>query len=766
MKKNILLLLTALMMIFIVNAFQIEAKAAPQINLTVQSGIDGIQQSGKNLPIVVKIVNSGEEFKGDVLINAGYTTENAHGLVKSVHLNPGEEKTIRFLAQNFTTQEGPSKIRLFEGTVKDGTEISYSGNGTIPNPKVDEYQPIILSLNYTKKQIDALTLEMTEQESFFYKNSNNFNAPTDARYLDAISLLMVQDDVLMKWSGEQQDALLEWIKQGGKLYLQGDAKVPQNLDAYLPLKITSEKETLSSNDVNEFLGTNNSDALVLNKAALNQSANILLGNSESLLLGEMPVGSGSIIQANTTDNLLATTTFLDSTVSQLQQDEEHGFEESSLSTSNATFPDFYFSAIILMITLLVYVVLIAPLLYVVLKKKDKREYAWWIIPSGAIITSLGIFFVSSSGRLTQSMVQQSSVTVINDSQANTIFSQSVLTNKAGDFTVSAPADVYLSRTINQSKTNQFYKNAILKQTKETSALELENIRYWDVATINGEKIVDEFGQMDTNLKISKGYLTGEVTNELPYDLKDVEVWSASNKYKIGSIKKNETITVNEKVEEQFLKQPTRNDYESIEPPSNKKELKTYQRESILYVGFDLISEKEQPVIVGWMDKDLIGATYQNLKIEQTNNSLVVQNFVPGVEIESQFEVKDDSFSPSVTDIDESSYSEVSSELNEWYFDKGNYYIDYKIPAAIPLDEVKWTELQFRYTPTATTAMQIYNYEQKKFEDLQEKQTTFKENSADYISQTGQIRIKVKKKDAADGTVRKPMLQLKGAKLND
>lgn len=766
MKKNILLLLTALMMIFIVNAFQIEAKAAPQINLKVESGIDGIQQFGKNLPIDVKLVNNGSDFKGELLINAGYTSENAHALVKSVQLKSGEEKTIRLLAQKFTTQEGPSKIRLFEGTVKDGTEISYSGNGTIPTPEVDESQPIILSLNYTKMQIDALTLEMTEQDNFFYKNSNDFNAPTDARYLDAISLLMVQDDVLMKWSVEQQDALLEWIKQGGKLYVEGNAEIPGNLKSYLPFKITAEKQTLSSSDVNGFLGTKNNDALILNKATLNQSANILLGNTQSLLVGEMPVGSGSIIQANGTDELLAVTLFLNSIEGQLQKDQEYAFEEARLSTSNATFPDFYFSAIILMITLLVYVVLIAPLLYVILKKKDKREYAWWIIPAGAIITSLGIFFVSSSGRLTQSMVQQSSVTVLNDSQANTIFSQSVLTNKAGDFTVSAPADVYLSRTSNESKTNQYYKNAILKQTKETSALELQNLRYWDVATINGEKTVDKFGQIEADLIISKGYLTGEITNELPYDLEDVEVWSASNKYKIGSIKKNETITVNEKVKEQFLKQPTQNEYESLEPPSNKKELKTYQRESILYVGFDLISEKEQPVIVGWMDKDLVGATYQNLKIEQTNNSLVIQNFVPGVEIDSQFEVKEDSFSPNVTDVDNSGYSETSSDLNDWYFDVGNYYIDYKIPAAIPLDKVKWTELQFRYTPTATTAMQIYNYEQKKFEPLKDKQTTFKENSGDYISQNGQIRIKVIKKEAVDGTVRKPMLQLKGAKLND
>lgn len=766
MKKNILLLLTALMMLFIVNAFQIEAKAAPQINLTVESGIDDIQKSGKNLPIVVKLVNNGEEFKGDLLINTGYTTENAHGLVKTVHLKSGEAKTIRFLAQKFTTQDGASEIRLFEGDIKDGKTVAYSGDGKIPKPKVDDFQPVVLSLDHTKKQIDALTLEMTEQDSFFYKNSNDFIAPTDARYLDAISLMMVQDDVLMKWSGEQQDALLEWIKQGGKLYVQGNAQVPQNIETYLPMKITEEKTTLTSEAVNEFLGTNNNDALILNKATLNQSANILLGNTENLLLGEMLVGSGSIIQANSNDELMGVTTFLNSVVGQLQMEEENFTEETGLSTSNATFPDFYFSAIILISTLLVYIVVIAPLLYVVLKKKDKREYAWWIIPSGAIITSLGIFFVSSSGRLTQSMVQQSSVTVINDSQANTIFSQSVLTNKAGDFTVSTPADVYLSRTSNENKTNQFYKNAILKQTKETSTLELENIRYWDVATINGEKSVDKFGQIDTNLIISKGYLTGEITNELPYDLKDVEVWSASNKYKIGSIKKNETITVNEKVKEQFLKQPTRDDYDYLEAPSNKKELKSYQRKSILNAGFDLISEKEQPVVVGWMDKDLIGATYQNLKTEQTNNSLVIQNFVPGVEIDSQFEVKDDSFSPYVTDGDTVGYSEASSELNDWYFDKGNYFIDYKIPAAIPLDKVKWTELQYRYTPTATTAMQIYNYEQKKFEPLKDKQTTFKENSGDYISQTGQIRIKVIKKDAVDGTVRKPMLQLKGAKSND
>src|SRR5690606_1497116 len=45
-----------------------------------------------------------------------------------------------------------------------------------------------------------------------------------------------------------------------------------------------------------------------------------------------------------------------------------------------------------------YIVIVAPVMYIVLKKLDKREYAWWTIPTVAIITVMLVVFIGSADK--------------------------------------------------------------------------------------------------------------------------------------------------------------------------------------------------------------------------------------------------------------------------------------------------------------------------------------------------------------------------------
>ena len=46
-----------------------------------------------------------------------------------------------------------------------------------------------------------------------------------------------------------------------------------------------------------------------------------------------------------------------------------------------------------------YIVIAAPILYIFLKKKDKREWMWWIVPSLAVIFSIGVYSLGSDSRV-------------------------------------------------------------------------------------------------------------------------------------------------------------------------------------------------------------------------------------------------------------------------------------------------------------------------------------------------------------------------------
>src|SRR5699024_2375253 len=79
-------------------------------------------------------------------------------------------------------------------------------------------------------------------------------------------------------------------------------------------------------------------------------------------------------------------------------------------------------------------IIIGPILYFVLRKFDKREYAWGLIPVIALVTAVAIFFIGGKDRLVKPQIQQLALFRVNNDQSVTgVYSNSLLTNKAGDY---------------------------------------------------------------------------------------------------------------------------------------------------------------------------------------------------------------------------------------------------------------------------------------------------------------------------------------------
>lgn len=770
-KKKIVIAFT-LVICFLLNVFNMEVKAAPQIKITVQTGIENIQQEGKNLPITIVLENSGDDFRGDVVVNTGYSSKGGHALVKTVNLAKGESETVRFLAEKYTHGEGKNKVLLYKGSYEDGKEMTYSGSGVIEEPTISEEKAAVLSLDYSKKEIDSLTILAAENHDIVYKNKNGFNAPTDARYLDSIAIMMVKNETLTTWTEEQQQVLLEWVKNGGVLYIQGKAAVPEFMEKNLPFNLTEEEKAISTSQLSSYLKTVDIEAGIISYGVTrNEGSEIILGDSSQPLLGKMAVGAGEIIQGNFKNwpveqgqaSAIAAALF-----SEISTIDNGALGNALLNLENSTelYPTFHFSAILLMLILLAYILIIAPLLYIILKQKDKREYAWWIIPLGAIITSLGIFTFSSFGRISKSTVQQASITTLNDGHASTQFAHSLLTNKSGDIPVTATSNTYLSRVTDNMETKKNYKNAVLRKSKEKSTLNILGLRYWDIATVLGEKTVKDFGKLTTTLTISNGYLTGEIKNDLDYKLVDVEVWSGNKKYKIGKIAEGETVKVNQKVKELFLTSPQQPMDTYIEMPSNKEELVKYQLASIEQGVLDNNVRNDKPLVVGWVKSDLVKLTYEKLKTQTSSNNIIIQSFIPGLDIEKDVFINEGSFNIQETNINGEGYMDIKSNPDAWDFGKGQYQLDYAIPKALSQSKITWQELQFNYYPEASFTMEIFNFKTAKYEELKEKETTFNKSVTDYISQTNKLRFKAVKHQEDGITVKKPKIQMKGAKKDD
>ena len=69
----------------------------------------------------------------------------------------------------------------------------------------------------------------------------------------------------------------------------------------------------------------------------------------------------------------------------------------TVGETNELFPSFKVSAPLIFGIIALYIIIIIPILYFILKRKDKREYAWWIIPSDCVINISCNFWIRCEG---------------------------------------------------------------------------------------------------------------------------------------------------------------------------------------------------------------------------------------------------------------------------------------------------------------------------------------------------------------------------------
>lgn len=748
--------------------FAVNAKAAPQLDVNVQTGIEDIQKAGKALPVTYEITNNGSAFKGTISINAAFDVVGGSAITKKLTLKPGETKQVQFLLDEYAEAEGDNKLVIYEGDSNSGKKLVYSGNGEIPSPKLDEGQLAVFSLDFPKKKVDLIKSAVADDEQMVFKNLDDFKAPVNSKAYDAISLLMVQSDVLKTWTEEQQQALVSWLYAGGTLYVEGNHFVPKNLEQFKPLKIEKDTKKLSNDDANQLFRTEQLKYdVTMNENTLAENAKTVIGNKETTLIAKKMIGKGAIVQSSfqtVGNNQEVATEITNKIFDQIATQDEtmYGNTFSQLGNGTKAFPAFHFSIIILSAIIFLYIVIIGPLLYFVLKRKDKREYAWWIIPIGAALTAVTIFAISSKGRLTQSKAQLSSIVQITDQQADAYFTQSVLTNTSDDLKIESPKSVYMTQMKNFNKVSEVGKTAVLEEGKEENTLNILDTRYWGVTSIAGKYSDASFGKMDIQIGIRNGVLQGTIKNNLEQDLHDVEIWSGYKTYKVGDIKKGETVKVNQKVKEQFLVKALAKVTDDLYTPNEKEDLSKFQKETIEQAALNNLIVGEQPIVAGWSEEDIIPLTYKGIKLAQSNQNLIIQHFDQKLQIDGPFTVQDQSLQPGVTDLTGTGYADIDDEAYGWMIDEGRYEISYALPTKFPVDDVKWTSLQFRYTPTSSTKMKIYNFKESKYEKLEKKQTVISKNIENYISQNGSLLFQLERNAVDDPTMRKPMLQLKGA----
>ena len=792
----------ALSLLFILsNMTYSKAYAASQLDVKATAGFQNKVKHGQGLPLTLTITNKGDEFSGDLVIDSSESYGVGSAKAFPITVGSGETKTITLslpgLSDEFMYSGTNSQMFYFyEGDWESGKEISYKGNKSVRPNFYGPESTFVLTLSESADRVRPFSSmklnSMGDQQTIHLGQIKNFEFPTAASSYGLANFIIVDEYVLADLSEDAQKALLDWIQTGGVVMIGASDNVTAEvgmLATHLPLTLSKERQEVSKEVLSSFISNkefkNSISSFVASK---NEGSRVLLQSESNPLAAMKTVGKGAIIQTSFSlgdepfSKEMNATVFLADIIKKANVGlttnygmymNHQGIKEQmtyELGSINELFPSFQISTTLMLVIVVFYVLLVGPLLYVFLKRKDKREYAWWIIPVISIVASVAIFAYGAKDRLVRPQIQQVSFyEVQKDKSLTGYYVESLLSNRSGNFTFESEPGTTM---VGSKRMNSGYGGpvasvqglSILEEKANKTQLTVRDVGYWSVSSVLGESTIKEGGNFNIDLTVEKGIVRGTVKNEFSFALKDVAIWSGTKMIELGNLDPNESIEVNEPIGAAVLSPITASSsYMGNTAIMNAADLPKERKSSLIRMSQMLGNRATEPAIVAHTEDPIVPIKMANERAEISAINMVYQRFSPTTIFSGDFTLPATSFDIHVSSDDPSAYFEqMGTSKFEWIMVNGTYIYDWKIPANMPLEKVKWTELMLANTNSATMQIEIFNWNTKAFEEVKGSRFSIKENVSEYVSTDGMVQFKIDKQGInGDDYTRLPELRLKG-----
>lgn len=774
------------------------AMAAPALKVEAVAGFEGKAKYGKGAPLSITVENSGTSaFQGDLVIDVPFSYQTGSGVAIPLDLDAGEtfSSTIAIPAVNDPGQsfgQGTAKsIFLYEGGWKKGKEIPHKGAQFITTSLVGEESRLILPMTNHVDRLAAMKkaqLPNWTGGQFVISAWGSEKFPDDGAAWGSVDFMIADEYPLSDLSKKKQEAILKWVRSGGILIVGGSENLAAEAGVFtdsLPMQLNGKSETDAA-VLNAWAGTDQLDGTVSTfQTTLNSGAMPLLEDGDDVLVAYSKLGQGLVLQTafSLGDAPLATMGGMTDVWNQLFAAGEknlsitnRNFENPSetivhtIGSANDLFPSFKVSAPLLFGIIVFYIILIVPVLYFILKKRDKREYAWWIIPAVALLTSISIFTYGAKDRIGRAQIQHSAVlNVESDGTLTGYYAESILSNKSGDFTFTAPAgtEMYAEMPMDMFTSNlpTVHKHAILEKDASGSTLHLRNVGYWNVATLFGTSDVDKQGEFDVALTVENKKLTGTVTNGFPFPLTDLSIWSGTQLIQIGDVGPGETLQVDETIKNSTLV-PKRSLYNPYTGPGrqNADDLDQMRKDGLLQFAGDYLRLEEKPFLIGYADTRIIPVELKQGSPSVSSLTMLMQPITVQTILGDSFEVDSEMMSMTLRSQEHQFEAHpVGYVPDQYYFDEPVYIQTWQLPEQLRTEEIVWTGLELSKIQQTLYEASVLNVKTGEFEEAGSVGSIkVDRNVQDYISPDGKITVRMNFKDSRNGNEGKaPELTLNG-----
>lgn len=777
-----------------------EVLAAPQLDVKATAGFQNKVKYGEGLPLTITVVNSGDEFSGDLVID--YSESYRVGSAKAIPftIGKGETKTLNLALPGLSDEYSHSgssyqMFYFYEGGWETGKDIEYKGNKAVRPNTYGPNSNFLLTLTESADRLRALSTikmaNMDDTQIVHLGQIKDFEFPSDEAAYGIANYLIIDEYVLADLEVDQQQAILDWVQTGGVVLVGASNNTSGELgilSEHLPLTLSEERKTLQAEKLTDFANNKEfTEDISFFGAKVNGESRILLQSDSEPVAAVKSIGKGSIIQTafSLGDEPLSKQVNYTSLLTELLKkanglpltpmNQQYGGQNikeqmsNEMGYTNELFPSFQISTPLMVTIVIIYIILVGPLMYFILKRKDKREHAWWIIPVISILASIAIFAYGAKDRLVRPQIQQIGFyEVQEDSSLSGYYMQSLLSNRSGNFTFESKPGTSMVATRSMNSFNGMPGNvhdlSILSEQSNKDELTIRNVGYWSVSSILGESNIKNAGKIAVDLTVEGGSVHGTVKNEFPFALKDVAIWSGSKMIELGDLNPNESIQVEETIGSALLLPTTSTSqfmgYQNgLQAPDLPKERKA----SALRMSQMIGKSSKQPAIVAHTEDAIVPIKLTDARAEISAINVIIQPFTPETIFSGDFTLPATSFEVTVTPENTGVNLEQLPEGKfEWYMENGSYLYSFKIPSNVPIGNVMWTELQLANTDTSSISVEIYNVSTEAFEEVKSGRFSIKENIQNYITKDGNVQFKViKQATNGDPHTRLPELRLKG-----
>ncbi|WP_156791331.1 hypothetical protein [Bacillus sp. SG-1] len=779
------------------------AAAAGSITIDVEEGINGKVKQGKAFPVTVTITNDGDDLAGDLVISSSAYYHAYENVVVPIEIAAGTEQRIQLSIPGMNDFGGPmhtnkqKSIRFYEGGWEDGKQVKIKGDSNLSPSTIQENKLVLGLLSDNPDGMNVLKLTSYQGETPEVLPLSAETLPEDSLGFDMFDAVVVHDYSIDQLPDKKQAALKQWIDLGGHLIIGSTPDLQQkmgDLASMIPMNVTGEDKLKDLSFLNGYSEKPLSlQEMTLMTGETDSNTDELIVEGGKPLAVEKGFGMGKVSQLtyNLSEEPLASwegnsgwwnrilTVSVDS-----QMHHPMSFYDSVRDILRYTTE--MFSSAFLPVSLIAwlfaaYIIIIVPVLYFILKKADKREWGWWIIPSIAIVTSLGIFFTGASDRAGGESVNQAAIVSVNEEGIGTGYHfASMLSSSGGDYSVEFGSESLHPIPFNQEFVEQvnYDKYPMVQTTGESPKVIFQDVEFWSARSILNRFSSIDTGRIEGDLSAAGTLITGTVSNNMNYDLKDVFILAGGSAYEIGSIAKGETIKVEvEKKPAALVGAP--NSYTASRafpgmqphmygPSVQNGKGDEWKKFNLLHFALDkkmYNSSTNKPLIVGYAEESLMDMTINGKEVNEESLNLFLQPISIETENSGEFTLRNDQLEPKVSVVEGMIYHQEF--MGDDYFvdaEPGTYDLVFQLPDSVVENEVNYSKLLLTFREAVSNdGIFIIDVETGEAEELESglRQIKMEENIGRYIDKDGRLTVRIEKRGKNNPQVPVPGVTIEG-----